>query len=141
MKRLLLSALSVAVLSYAAPSNAADAADNKVAPAAAPASVSGTYSFDASHTSASWTVAHMGYSHFSGKFPGITGTLVLDEAHPENSKVSITVNPGDVVTGVDKLNEHLRPTPSSTSPNSRPPPSSARRSTRPARTRRKSPAT
>ena len=87
MKRLLLSALSVAVLSYAVPAHAADADANKVA--AAPASISGTYAFDPSHTSASWTVAHMGYSHFSGKFPGITGTLILDEAKPENSKVNI----------------------------------------------------
>lgn len=105
MKRLLLSALSVAALSSAIP---AHATADKVAPAVAPASASGTYNFDASHTSASWTVEHMGYSHFSGKFPGITGTLVLDEAKPENSKVNITVNTGDVVTGVDKLNEHLK---------------------------------
>ncbi len=112
MKRLLLSALSIAVLSYAAPVHAAGAAADRVmpaaAPAAAPASISGTYNLDPSHTHISWTVEHMGYSHFNGKFANATGTVTLDEAHPENSKVNMTVNTSDIVTGVPKLDEHLK---------------------------------
>ena len=105
MKRLLLSALTVAALSSAIP---AYATADKVPLAAAPASAAGTYNFDPAHTSATWTIAHLGYSHFTGKFPGITGTLVLDEAKPENSKVNVTVNTASVLSGVDKLDEHLK---------------------------------
>jgi polyisoprenoid-binding protein YceI len=50
----------------------------------------------------------MGYSHFNGKFANATGTVTLDEAHPENSKLSVTVNTTDIVTGVPKLDEHLK---------------------------------
>lgn len=112
MKRLLLSTLSIAALSFAAPVYAADAAADRVAaPAEAPAavaSISGTYNLDASHTHVSWTVEHMGYSHFNGKFANATGTVTLDEAHPENSKLNVTVNTSDIVTGVPKLDEHLK---------------------------------
>ena len=36
------------------------------------------------------------------------GTLSLDEAKPEDSKVSATIQLANLVTGIDKLDEHLK---------------------------------
>ena len=36
------------------------------------------------------------------------GTLVFDEANKQNSKVNIDINVGDMITGIPKLDEHLK---------------------------------
>ncbi len=66
-----------------------------------------TYTFDPSHSFIFWHVNHLGFSNQSGKWP-FTGTVVLDEAKPQNSKVDVTVHTADVISGVPKLDEHLR---------------------------------
>ena len=38
----------------------------------------------------------------------ITGTLTLDEKAPQNSSVSVTIPIDDLLTGVVKLDEHLK---------------------------------
>lgn len=90
-KTLLRTTLAAAFLTVAAPAFAAD-----------------TYVLDSSHVNIDWRVSHFGFSSPSGKLPGATGTLVLDEAAPANSKLDVTIKPGDVVTGIPKLDEHLR---------------------------------
>jgi polyisoprenoid-binding protein YceI len=93
MKRTLLNTLFVAALTfgYAAHARAAD-----------------TYTFDPNHTAVTWHADHFGFSHPVGKFPGITGTLTLDEAHPENSKVQITVAINNADSSIPKLDEHMK---------------------------------
>lgn len=66
-----------------------------------------TYSLDSSHTNIDWRINHFGFSNPSGKFTKATGTLVLDEARPENSTVNMTLAVSDIVTGIPKLDEHL----------------------------------
>jgi polyisoprenoid-binding protein YceI len=83
-------ALAVAALSFAVPAQAAE-----------------TYTLDPYHTQVAWSVDHFGFSHPSGKFANITGTLTLDEAQPANSQVNATITIANLVTGIDKLNEHL----------------------------------
>jgi polyisoprenoid-binding protein YceI len=106
MKRLLLSVAFVGAI-YALPAGAEEtkAAAERVAPASSKAMV---YQLDPGHTSATWTVGHMGFSHFTGKFSNITGTLTLDEENPANSKVDVSINTADFVTGVPKLDEHMK---------------------------------
>lgn len=67
-----------------------------------------TYTLDPTHTNIVWKANHLGFSNPSGKFVEATGQLVLDEAKPENSTVSVTIRPGSVLTGIPKFDEHLR---------------------------------
>jgi polyisoprenoid-binding protein YceI len=66
------------------------------------------YTLDASHTSVDWRINHFGFSNPSGKFALVDGKLSLDEAKPEDSKVSATIQIAHLVTGIDKLDEHLK---------------------------------
>ena len=92
MKNFLRASLLAAALFVSAP--AAFAAD--------------TYTIDPAHTSVVWTINHFGFSNPWGKFAQITGSLTLDEQAPQNSKVTVTVPMGNFLTGIDKLDEHLR---------------------------------
>lgn len=65
------------------------------------------YTLDNTHTYVLWHISHFGYSNPSGKWMA-SGTLVLDVAKPQNSKVNVTINVADVVTGIPKLDEHLK---------------------------------
>ena len=67
-----------------------------------------TYKLDAAHTSVVFEISHFGFSEPSGKFAMIDGTLTLDQANPAASKVSATITINNMVTGVPKLDEHLR---------------------------------
>jgi polyisoprenoid-binding protein YceI len=67
-----------------------------------------TYTVDPQHTAVVWNISHLGFSTPSGKFMAGAGTLILDEAKPENSKVSVTIPINNLVTGIDELNKHLK---------------------------------
>lgn len=67
-----------------------------------------TYTLDSNHTNIDWRISHFGFSNPSGKFTKAEGTLVLDEQNPAKSKVSVTLSPANLVTGIDKLDEHLK---------------------------------
>lgn len=64
------------------------------------------YIIDSSHSYVSWHISHFGFSHPSGKWLA-NGTLILDKEKPENSKVDVTIQIANVVTGIPKLDEHL----------------------------------
>jgi polyisoprenoid-binding protein YceI len=72
-----------------------------------PAQAAETYKLDPMHTQVVWSINHFGFSNPSGKFASIDGTLTLDEAKPEDSKVTATITIANLFTGLDKLNEHL----------------------------------
>ena len=65
------------------------------------------YTFDPSHTYVQWHINHFGFSNPSGKWMA-EGTLVWDEAKPQEDKVNIVIHTSDVVTGIPKLDEHLK---------------------------------
>ncbi len=65
------------------------------------------YTLDPNHTYVLWHINHFGFSNPSGKWMA-SGTLVLDEAKPQNSKVNVTIKTADVVTGIKELDEHLQ---------------------------------
>jgi polyisoprenoid-binding protein YceI len=75
---------------------------------ASAASAADSYTLDPTHTSVVWEINHFGFSDPSGKFAMIDGTLTLDQANPSASKVSATITIANMVTGVAKLDEHLR---------------------------------
>jgi polyisoprenoid-binding protein YceI len=67
-----------------------------------------TFTLDPMHTSVVWTINHFGFSNPSGKFSLVAGSLTLDEAAPQNSKVNATITIANLFTGIDKLDEHLK---------------------------------
>lgn len=66
-----------------------------------------TYTLDPDHTYVLWHINHFGFSNPSGKWMA-KGTLVLDQKHPQNSKVNATIELANVVTGIPELDKHLQ---------------------------------
>lgn len=58
----------------------------------------GNYVLDKNHTNVLWSVTHFGLSHYIGRFDNIEGTLTLDPANVQNSKIDITIDPASVDT-------------------------------------------
>jgi polyisoprenoid-binding protein YceI len=66
-----------------------------------------TYTLDPQHTYVLWHINHLGFSNQAGKWYA-SGTLTLDKAKPQNSKINATIQVANMVTGIDQLNEHLK---------------------------------
>jgi polyisoprenoid-binding protein YceI len=73
-----------------------------------PARAADIYTLDPDHTSIVWRISHFGFSSPAGKFYAVEGKLTLDTAHPEKSALNVTVRPDSIITGVPKLDEHLK---------------------------------
>ncbi len=69
---------------------------------------SGTYRVEPTHAKVTYAISHLGFSTYFGTFPKMDGTLVIDTAKPENSKVDITIDVAAVDSNDDKLDAHLR---------------------------------
>lgn len=65
------------------------------------------YNIESTHSFVEFHYNHMGFSNPSGKWM-VNGTLDLDQKNLAKSKTNITINIGDIVTGVPKLDEHLK---------------------------------
>lgn len=93
--------IATAALALAACSKPAPAPTQAAAPASAesfPApSVkdvpAGVYKTDPMHSSLTFKVLHMGFSHYTARFGKFDATLELDPAHPEAAKLSATIDP------------------------------------------------
>lgn len=66
-----------------------------------------TFTLDPTHSYVQWTISHFNFSNPSGKWMA-DGTLTLDEKKPQDSKVSVTIPVANVITGIPKLDEHLK---------------------------------
>ena len=77
------------------------------AAAQAAADASGVYVVEPNHTEVLFGVSHLGFSTYYGQFPGASGTLTLDAAHPAKSKLDISVPVASVMTASPKLNAEL----------------------------------
>ncbi len=67
-----------------------------------------TFAIDPSHSNVSWHVSHLGFSNSSGKWYVKEGTIELDKAKPQSSKVNVTIQVGELVTGNVDLDKHLK---------------------------------
>ncbi|OGT53375.1 MAG: hypothetical protein A3E84_01850 [Gammaproteobacteria bacterium RIFCSPHIGHO2_12_FULL_42_13] len=67
------------------------------------------YTLDPTHTYVQWHVSHFGFSSPSGKWLA-EGNLWLDEEKPNNSKLEVTIQLANIVTGIPKLDNHLKGT-------------------------------
>lgn len=90
VKRILATMAAGLILASAATSYAAD-----------------TYTVDPTHSSATFKIRHL-MSKVSGRFSKFSGTIVLDQANPENASVDFTIDAASIDTDNDKRNAHLR---------------------------------
>jgi len=72
--------------------------------AAAPA---GAYKLDPTHASVTWSLSHAGLSQYTARFNTISGELDFDPAAPENSRLSVRIDPASVSTGLPSFDEEL----------------------------------
>jgi polyisoprenoid-binding protein YceI len=66
-----------------------------------------TYNFDKSHTEMTFQVRHL-VTRVRGRFSDFTGSLKYDDAAPENSSVSVTIQAASVDTNEQQRDGHLR---------------------------------
>ena len=67
-----------------------------------------TYEIDAVHSTVIFKVRHLGVSNAYGRFNDISGTIVADADHPENSSVEVTIKADSIDTANEKRDKHLR---------------------------------
>jgi polyisoprenoid-binding protein YceI len=79
-------AKAACVLLIAAPAVAATAA-------AAPQPPAGAYTMDKAHTSVTFRVNHLGFSHYTARFSKVDGKLRFDPAAPASMAVEATIDP------------------------------------------------
>lgn len=66
-----------------------------------------TLMLDNKHSYVQWSIKHLGFSNQSGKWY-VNGELTIDKDHLNKSKVNVTININDFVTGIPDLDKHLR---------------------------------
>ncbi len=69
---------------------------------------SGVYEIDPSHTNVLFGIAHMGFSHYYGRFNTIEGKLTFDAKAPEKSKLEVTIPIASIDTNNEKLETELK---------------------------------
>jgi polyisoprenoid-binding protein YceI len=117
MKRIFVAALGAALVFGAGSASLAKPPASQEQPPASqeqpPASPNrevkaGDYRVEPYHTQVLFQVSHFGLSNFSGVVTGGSGSLKLDPAHPDNSKLEVSVNAATILTPVEKLTGELR---------------------------------
>lgn len=68
------------------------------------------YVLDGAHTQVTFSVSRFGFTHIFGRFDNVAGVVMLDQAHPENSSVTATIQTASISSGDATRDEHLRGT-------------------------------
>ncbi len=66
-----------------------------------------TYQIDGAHSSANFTVKHLGISSVHGRFSVVSGTILFDENSPEKSSVTAVIKTTSVSTDNSMRDRHL----------------------------------
>lgn len=64
------------------------------------------YKLDPSHSFVLWHINHLGFSTQVGKWPA-EGTITIDTDKLQNSKVDVTIQIKQIITGLAELDKHL----------------------------------
>jgi polyisoprenoid-binding protein YceI len=67
-----------------------------------------TWQIDPAHTEVGFSVKHLMISTVRGRFAGVKGTIVLDEANPERSSVEAEIDAATIDTRAEQRDAHLR---------------------------------
>jgi polyisoprenoid-binding protein YceI len=66
-----------------------------------------TYAIDPTHSEVSFQVRHL-LTKVRGRFTDFSGTIEFDEAQPERSSITFTINTASIDTGTPDRDTHLR---------------------------------
>ena len=66
-----------------------------------------TFAIDKTHSEVTFQVRHL-VTKVRGRFTDFSGTIQFDEAHPEQSSLSFTINAASIDTGTPDRDAHLR---------------------------------
>ncbi len=66
------------------------------------------FTLDLGHAHVGWEIHHLGYSRTVGQFRDFDGTFLIDEAAPENSRISFTIDAGSIDSNHAERDAHLR---------------------------------
>jgi polyisoprenoid-binding protein YceI len=67
-----------------------------------------TWNIDPTHTGVELAVKHMMFTTVRGRFKDVKGTIVIDQAEPERSKIDVEIAASTLDTGVADRDAHLR---------------------------------
>ena len=67
-----------------------------------------TWTIDPMHAEAGFAVRHLMISTVRGRFGKIEGSVTVDEEHPTNSKVDVTIDVASIDTRQEMRDNHLR---------------------------------
>ncbi|HEY1558797.1 MAG TPA: YceI family protein [Kofleriaceae bacterium] len=66
------------------------------------------WNIDPSHSTAEFTVRHLMITNVRGRFGKLAGTVDYDPEHPEQTRISATIDATTIDTHEDKRDAHLR---------------------------------
>lgn len=66
------------------------------------------WTLDLGHAHLGWEIDHMDLSRTVGRFDDFQGVFLIDEAHPENSKITVTVEAASVNSNHVGRDNHIR---------------------------------
>lgn len=66
------------------------------------------WSLDPAHTQVEFKAKHMMITTVRGRFSGVKGEILVDEANPENSEVEVEIDARSIDTRVSDRDKHLR---------------------------------
>lgn len=67
-----------------------------------------SWSIDPTHSNVTFAVKHLMVSTVRGRFPDVSGTIVLDPAAPAAASVEVTIDVASIDTGTEARDGHLR---------------------------------
>src|ERR1043166_3004840 len=67
-----------------------------------------TWKIDPAHSQIEFGVRHMMISTVKGRFPGVEGTVVIDEANPAGAEVDVRIDAASIDTREAQRDAHLR---------------------------------
>jgi polyisoprenoid-binding protein YceI len=68
----------------------------------------GSYALDKSHAKLLWSVDHMGFSDYYGRFDAFDATLTLDPKAPAKSALTVTIDTASVDSDIVALDDTLK---------------------------------
>lgn len=71
-------------------------------------STTSTWNIDAAHAELGFAVRHLMISTVRGRFGAVTGSVTLDEAHPESAQIDVTIDVSSIDTRQEMRDNHLR---------------------------------
>lgn len=77
-------------------------------PQQAPAAQAQQFVLDPAHTQVAFSIERFGFNYVLGRFDTIAGSVNLDQANPERSSVTATIQTASVSSGNATRDEHLR---------------------------------